>query len=329
MKRGFLALAVVGIAAAVAVFALNSATFSGLSLRYKSDSAFVKYLAKYGKSYENIEEYEMRKALFEESIRIFNDHNAQKNHTWFMAINQFSDMLPHEVSKMMGVGINDEHREHLEVIPQEPMVRIVNPVDWRSKMNPVRNQGSCGSSFAYAATGALEGRYAIKKGQKVMLSEQQMIDCSTANNGCHGGWPSKALKEVQCAGGQMSRASYPYTGAKGSCKFSASKIVAKISAVSGVSNGVSAAKIVLASGPVAAYLDPKAIQKYGGGIFNDFCACPVHNHFVTVVGWGASGSSEYWIIRNSWGSSWGESGYMRLLIGGNCFITFDSFPSVA
>lgn len=76
MKRGFVALAVVGIAAAVAVFALNSAPFSGLSLRYKSDSAFIKYLAKYGKSYENLEEYEMRKAVFEESLSIVTDHNA-------------------------------------------------------------------------------------------------------------------------------------------------------------------------------------------------------------------------------------------------------------
>jgi hypothetical protein len=102
MKRGFAALAVVGIAAAVAVFALNSAPFSGLSLRYKSDSAFVKYLAKYGKSYENLEEYDMHKAIFEKSMTRVRDHNAQRNQTWFRGINQFSDMLPHEVSKIMG-----------------------------------------------------------------------------------------------------------------------------------------------------------------------------------------------------------------------------------
>ena len=324
MKRGFAALAVVGIAAAVAVFTLNSAPFSGLNLRYKSDSAFVKYLAKYGKSYENLEEYEMRKALFEERMSLVTDHNAQNDQTWFMAVNQFSDMLPHEISKMMGGGIDGEHREHLEVIPQEPVVRGGTPVDWRSKMNPVRNQGSCGSCWSFAATAAFEGRYAIKKGSKVELAEQQMVDCSTANGGCGGGWSSKALQYIQTIGGQMSRASYPYTGVKGSCKFSASKVAAKISAVS----GVAVAKSAVASGPVAVYLEAGAtFQGYGGGIFNGVCG--QYNHAVTVVGWGASGASEYWIIRNSWGTGWGESGHIRVLIGGNCRITFDSYPIVA
>jgi C1A family cysteine protease len=151
-----------------------------------------------------------------------------------------------------------------------------------------------------------------------------MVDCSTANDGCLGGWSSKALRYVQSAGGQMSRESYPYTGVKGSCKFSASKVVAKISAVSGVMD----AKSAVASGPIAVYLEASsAFREYGGGIFNGWCGN--FNHAVTIVGWGVSGVSEYWIIRNSWGTTWGESGYMRALIGGNCRITFDSYPIVA
>ena len=196
MKKGFAALAIVGIAAAVAVFALNSAPFSGMNLRYKSDSAYVRYLAKYGKSYETSTEYEMRKALFEERLQNIADHNAQNDQTWFLAINQFSDMLPHEIANMMGGGIDGEHRPHLEEIEQEPLVRGGTPVDWRSKMNAVRNQGSCGSCWSFAATAAFEGRYAIKKGSKVELSEQQMVDCSTANNGCGGGWSSRALQYI-------------------------------------------------------------------------------------------------------------------------------------
>jgi hypothetical protein len=326
MKKGFAALAIVGIAAAVAVFALNKIPYSGMNLNYENDALFARFLAKHNKSYETKEEYEMRRALFIERLQQVTDHNAQNDNTWFMAINHFSDMLPNEIANMMGGGIEGESRPHLDEIIdyEEPIVRAGTPVDWRSKMNAVRNQGSCGSCWSFAATAAFEGRYAIKKGTKVELSEQQMVDCATACNGCGGGWSSRALQYVQGAGGQMSRASYPYVGYQSSCKFSSTKVAAKISSVSGISDP----KTAVASGPVAVYLQAtSAFQSYGGGIFNGVCG--QYNHAVTVVGWGASGSSEYWIIRNSWGTGWGESGHIRVAIGGNCRITFDSYPIVA
>jgi len=129
-----------------------------------------------------------------------------------MATNALTDMLPHEVEKMMGYGIEGEERPQLDIIEQEPVVRGGTPVDWRSKMGSVKNQGSCGSCWSFAATAAIEGRYAIKHGSKVVLAEQQMVDCSRSNYGCGGGWPSTALQYIQSAGGQMSSSSYPYTG---------------------------------------------------------------------------------------------------------------------
>jgi len=323
MKKGFAALAVVGVVAAVAVFALNQAPFSGMNLNYQADSAFANYLAQHGKSYDTKEEYLMRKALFEARLIEIADHNSQNDQTWFMATNFLTDKLPSEIEEMMGGGIDGEHRPHLEVIPEEPVVRGGTPVDWRAKMNSVRQQGSCGSCWSFAATATIEGRYAIKKGSKVELSEQQMVDCSTYNNGCSGGWASKALQYIQSAGGQMSRASYPYVGYRQSCKFNG-QVAAKVSGVSGISDP----KAALASGPIAVYLEANyGFQHYGGGIFNS--ACGQYNHAVTAVGWGVSGSSEYWIIRNSWGSGWGESGHIKIAINGNCRITFDSYPIVA
>jgi hypothetical protein len=119
MKRGFAALAVIGIVAAVAVFAFNSAPFTKMSLRYNSDSAFIEYLAKYGKSYEELSEYEMRKKIFEERNAIINEHNTRNNETWSMGLNEFSDMLTEEISKTMG-RLNDiELTKHLEVSPAE------------------------------------------------------------------------------------------------------------------------------------------------------------------------------------------------------------------
>lgn len=122
----------------------------------------------------------------------------------------------------------------------------------------------------------------------------------------------------------MSSSSYAYTAKKGTCKFSSTSVKAKVTSVSGVSDGKAAAS----TGPVAVYLEAtNNFMSYSGGIFNG--ACGQSNHAVTVVGWGSSSGNEYWIIRNSWGSSWGESGHIRIKIGGNCKITFDSYPVVA
>jgi len=225
---------------------------------------------------------------------------------------------------MLGGGIPGEHRPRLEPLDTSDLLGAGTSVDWRSQMNPVKSQGNCGSCWSFAATATIEGRYAIKHGSKVTLSEQQMVDCATACNGCGGGWASRALQYVQSAGGQMSAASYPYRGVKGGCRFSSGSVQAKVTGVSGVSN----AKSALASGPVAIYLEAnRGFQAYGGGIFNG--ACGQYNHAVTAVGWGSSGGVEYWIVRNSWGSGWGESGHIRIAINGACRITWDSYPVVA
>lgn len=98
---------------------------------------------------------------------------------------------------MLGGGIVGEHRPHLKPIDHSDItVYAGTPVDWRSKMNPVKNQGQCGSCWSFAATATIEGRYAIKHGSKVTLSEQQMVDCTTGCNGCSGGWASTALQYV-------------------------------------------------------------------------------------------------------------------------------------
>jgi hypothetical protein len=96
-----------------------------------------------------------------------------------MSTNFLTDMLPHEIQGMMGYGIEGEHKPQLDDFTEMTYVRGGTPVDWRSKMNSVKNQGSCGSCWAFAATATVEGRYAIKHGSKVVLSEQQMVDCST------------------------------------------------------------------------------------------------------------------------------------------------------
>ena len=144
MNRGYAAFAVAGIAAAVVVLTLNSAPFQTMSMIQNSgESAFIEYLAKFGKSYADLSEYEMRKAIFEETLKNVTEHNAQDNHTWQMGLNQFSDMPPHEISKYKGALIDDKQIENLTVPPMEIKERRINyyPIDYRSYMNPVVDQG--------------------------------------------------------------------------------------------------------------------------------------------------------------------------------------------
>jgi C1A family cysteine protease len=330
MKKGFAGLAIVGVVAAVAVFALNSMTVQrGMNLS-SEDSVFAEYLAKYGKSYDSKEEYEYRRELFNREFDDIMTHNAQNDVTWFRAVNKFTDMTPVEINRYLGGGLRHEERPHIEDQGDYETLDHAyeasnGGVDWRGYMNPVRDQGQCGSCWAFASVATTEGRYAIKHGgSKVALSEQQLVDCSRSvgNQGCNGGWASKALQWLQ-SNGANARSAYPYTARDGSCKKGLA-VAARITGVSGVSN----AKNAIAGGPVAVYVQAQSgFMSYGGGIFNGVCG--QYDHAVTAVGWGTSGNTEYWIIRNSWGSGWGEAGHIRVQINGNCRITFDSFPSTA
>lgn len=123
----------------------------------------------------------------------------------------------------------------------------------------------------------------------------------------------------------MSRASYPYTGRDGQCQFSSSGVVAKVSSVV---TSVTDPKAAVSEGPVAVYVQAMSgFMSYGGGVFDGYCG--QFDHAVTVIGWGNTGGLDYWLIRNSWGTGWGESGHIRVKINGNCQITFDSYPVVA
>jgi hypothetical protein len=330
MKKGFAALAVVGVAAAIAVFALNYGPSQGNALYYNQDNTFNNYLAQHGKSYASTEEYEYRRELFERQLALANEHNSQNGLSWTYSINKFSDMTPKEQREYLGGGVPGEHRPHEELEYNEEdlysSTAVANgPVDWRGYMNGVRDQGQCGSCWAFASVATAEGRYAVAHGgAKVQLSEQQLVDCAGAVGcqGCNGGWASRALQYLQ-SNGANARSAYPYTARDGSCRRGLA-VAARVTGVSGVSN----AKNAVASGPVAVYVQANSgFMYYGGGIFDGVCG--QYDHAVTVVGWGQSGSTEYWIIRNSWGSGWGESGHIRVKINGNCKITFDSFPSMA
>jgi C1A family cysteine protease len=181
-------------------------------------------------------------------------------------------------------------------------------IDWRTRgaVTPVRNEGQCGSSYAFAAVAAVEGAHRIMTGQLVALSSQQVIDCSHANgnHGCNGGWPEKALAFIQ-QHGLSAESEYPYTARDGVCR-KATPVV-RITGWHAVAVSDAALVAAVAKQPVVAVVDASgAFQTYHGGVLTKMGSQA--NHCVTIVGYG----TDYWLVKNSWGTSWGESGYARL-----------------
>lgn len=186
-------------------------------------------------------------------------------------------------------------------------------VDWREKgaVTHVKNEGQCGSSWAFAATGAIEGLRAVTGHGLHSLSEQQLLDCSGAygNQACNGGYPVDAFRYVIANQGIASEAAYPYTARHGTCKQASP--VAEIAGYVQV-RGEAALQEAVARQPVVAAVDSSNWGSYRGGIFSGPCGRQL-NHVVLVVGY----TSGYWIVKNSWGANWGNGGYILLARGRN------------
>jgi KDEL-tailed cysteine endopeptidase len=189
-------------------------------------------------------------------------------------------------------------------------------VDWRSSgaVTPVRNQGQCESSYAFAAVGAVEGAHKIASGHLISLSEQELVDCSgvSGNHGCNGGNPDDAMQWI-VRHGIATQAAYPYTARLGPCKMTA-KPALFIAGVRRVATDEKALLAAVAKHPIAARIDASdpSFTRYEGGVYG----CHTHSAgsiWVTIVGYGSTATgTPYWIIKGSFGTTWGESGYMRL-----------------
>ncbi len=267
--------------------------------------AFDEWKGQYGANWAP-EEEAYRRLIFEKNLVQINKHNADASQTYKMGVNQFTIYTTEEfatrfLTPMPLVGVPQGNNEY----------QVLGDIDWQAqgKVSAVKNQGQCGSCWAFSATGVLESVY-LMHGQSVSLSEQQLVDCSRpqGNQGCNGGWPSSALNYVK-ANGITSESAYPYAARDQTCKTQGGAW--KISGFSSYS-GCNGIVSQLNNSPVSVTVDATNWSPYRSGVFTN-CGASI-NHAVLAVG--VVGGA--WKIKNSWGTGWGESGYIRIGGGNTC-----------
>jgi C1A family cysteine protease len=284
---------------------------------------FSNFQDRFSKKYETLQDLESRFQVFRTNLRNIIVHNLDLSQNFTMGINQFTDLTPEEFKAQYVSGYKPlksfgcaSYSTHDNNAP--------NSLDWTTKgvVNPVRDQGQCGSCWAFATTANAESVWAIAKGQLLDLSEEFLVDCATGvgyfNMGCNGGQPDSALKYM-INNGQCSEASYPYTSGvtktAGSCQKCSSAGVKFSSCYDVTPKDQVALKSALSKQPVviAIEADTKYFQSYSSGILTDGIKCGTTlDHAVEIVSYGTENGIDYWKVRNSWSSTWGEQGYVRI-----------------
>jgi len=302
---------------------------------------FTKFMKQYHKVYSH-DELPMRFAIFKSNVDYVHSEN-KKGHSYTLAMNELGDLTRDEYRKNY-LGYRpirrDVYRELNTVDLSNTTDSLPTTVDWRKKnaVTAVKNQGQCGSCWAFSTTGSTEGAWALAKGHLVSLSEQQLVDCSSAygNQGCNGGLMDNAFQYIIANKGICAESAYPYKGTTNSCQKSCSSVATLSSFHDVPTKNEDALKAAVAQQPVSVAIeaDQLAFQFYSGGVFNAACGTNL-DHGVLIVGYGTSSGQNYWLVKNSWGASWGLSGYIMMARGtgsgnaGECGIALDpSYPIV-
>ncbi len=312
--KTLLAIGATAVVAAIALFALSGPA-PGAAMHFYGleayENAFLEFVNEFDRSYATKREFTFRLAAFKKQFDYVNNFDVEG---MTVGINQFSDLTDEEFNKYRTGFIAipaDDHREKLQN-------EAKSSIDWRVEgaVTPVKNQGSCGSCWSFAAVAGMEGLHQIKEGTLKSFSEQQLVECSTQNNGCNGGRFDWAW-EYHIAHGMTYENLYPYTAEDDArCTYKDSDAKYHLSAYKSVepySDAELKKAISIAPTGVAVGVDD-LFRNYESGVLRADAGCTTQlGHAVTAVGYGTTSDGiGYYLIKNSWGTGWGDNGYIKL-----------------
>jgi len=302
-----------------------TATFANQYKREVYEELFYDYLSKYNIKMKDGNEFARRVQIFADNYDKIEQHNRE-GHTYTFAINHFAHLTKSEFRDRIGGGTHPPAGKRIKkerILEEDNAVDLKRSIDWvaNGAVTAVKDQGGCGGCWAFSAVGALEGAYFIKSGSLQSFSEQELLSCDTNDSGCNGGWMDDAFSWVQSNGGITTEDQYPYTssnGDTGNCITSGYAIVSGSAPTSytDVQQSVSAVQHAVAQQPVSIAIesDEDVFQFYSSGVITSGCGNNL-DHGVLIVGYGVLNGVPYWKVKNSWGTSWGMSGYVLISRG--------------
>jgi len=298
--------------------ALLSIAVAYSDLEYRQ--AFTAWMQEHNRIY-SAEEFQPRFAAFKDNMDYVRDWNAKNSQT-VLGLNKMADLTNKEYRSIyLGLRLTAAPRSGDAMKLSTTRVNANATVDWRTKgaVTAVKDQGQCGSCWSFSTTGSVEAAHFFATGNLVSLSEQNLVDCSTAegNEGCNGGLMDDAFTYIIKNKGIDTEESYPYTAKDGTCTFNAANVGATISGFTDVPAKDEDALATAANGaPISVAIDAShnSFQLYKSGIYTEAkCSQTKLDHGVLVVGYGDG----FWLVKNSWGADWGMDGYIEMTRGKN------------
>lgn len=295
----------------------------------KAAKSFQQFKTTFNRTYYDAQEHALRYRIFKQNLFLIDQLNKYEMGTAEYGITEFADLTSKEYFLRTGLRLRDGGDNRIPNAPAEiPNIELPPSFDWREKgaVTEVKNQGNCGSCWAFSVTGNIEGVNAARTGTLVSYSEQELLDCDTVDGACNGGLPDDAYKAIERIGGLETEQEYPYRAHKEKCQYDPSlDHVTVHGAVDLPKDEDAIAKYLVQNGPVSIGINANGMQFYHRGVAHPWkalCRPDSLDHGVLIVGFGVDQGKKnkqlpFWIVKNSWGPRWGEQGYYRVYRGDN------------